>query len=387
MGFAVGLLFLLRNYNVIYALFPLAYPFSENFKLLSRYQKQTKYIIVSICVSLLIILPQLLLWKHYTNSFYAYSYKDSFGGTEKFFWLQPKVMSVLFSYTKGVFTWSPILALATLGLIIGLLSFRKKIVQLSATSLLILGILTYIISSWWAWHFSGSYGHRGFIDAYPFFGIGLAILFDFVAHKKILKYITICLTTLSVIVVNVQMLNYWYGIIPFNGTNKDIYWNGIIDFPKLIYSRFFTNKNSELSRILKGEIVYSQVAIQKQIEVGEKIELHYHVKNTGNGYWFNSSAPWLGLTKGKVALGVLWFEKEQMNQVCKRPNQVNAAFQSRLDFKQLVSPQQVIEVRGKVDVPAVSGDYIMLVELVSEGVAWFSDVADSSVLCYQIKVE
>src|SRR5262249_44065625 len=82
---------------------------------------------------------------------------------------------------------------------------------------------TYLIASWWDWQFGGSYGHRGFIDLLPFFGLGLAAFFDWAAEtvtrQRIVAIATVALVALS----SVQMLQYWNGVLPISDTTWDQY--------------------------------------------------------------------------------------------------------------------------------------------------------------------
>ena len=78
---------------------------------------------------------------------------------------------------------------------------------------------TYLIASWWDWQFGGSYGHRGFVDVLPLFALGLAAAFECAPHpapgacrsrrRRRSRW------SRSLVF---QMLQYWYGIVPFSDT-------------------------------------------------------------------------------------------------------------------------------------------------------------------------
>lgn len=120
-------------------------------------------LIIAAFVFLIPIFPQLLYWKLYAGSWFYFSYHD-----EGFFFNDPKIVEMLFSYRKGWLVYTPIMILA----IIGMLFFRIKQLTFGFWTLTLLGI--YLMSSWWCWWYGGSYGMRAMIDFYPLFAFGLA---------------------------------------------------------------------------------------------------------------------------------------------------------------------------------------------------------------------
>ena len=75
---------------------------------------------------------------------------------------------------------------------------------------------TYLIASWWDWQFGGSYGHRGFVDGFPIFAIGLAGVLPVgsgVSNSAVV--VTIC-ATVAIALSVVQMLQYWNRVMPMS---------------------------------------------------------------------------------------------------------------------------------------------------------------------------
>jgi hypothetical protein len=108
--------------------------------------------------------PQLFYWKYITGQWVFYSY-TGYGFSH---WKSPYIGSVLFSIQNGFFVYSPIMLFAVLGLGLGL---KKKIHSSPGVSLILL-ISIYLFASWEAWWFGGAYGHRAFIDLFPFLSLG-----------------------------------------------------------------------------------------------------------------------------------------------------------------------------------------------------------------------
>jgi hypothetical protein len=107
---------------------------------------------------------QLILWRIQCG-FWTFASYDG----EGFYWTNPQLINVLFSFRKGLFIYSPIIFIAVIGLFIGLRSTFK----IHAMLLSICLIFTYAISCWWHWPYGDSFGHRAFIDIYPLGAIGL----------------------------------------------------------------------------------------------------------------------------------------------------------------------------------------------------------------------
>ena len=90
-------------------------------------------------------------------------------------------------------------------------------------SMLFLVANTYLIASWWDWQFGGSYGHRGFVDGFPIFAIGLAGFFQWAAASATRRsLVTIC-ATVAIALSVVQMIQYWNRVMPMSDTTWDHY--------------------------------------------------------------------------------------------------------------------------------------------------------------------
>jgi hypothetical protein len=114
------------------------------------------------------------------GSLFPWSY-----GEEGFFWTNPEVTNVLFSFRKGLFIYTPIFFLIVLAVFM-VWKFQKRLV---IGTLVIACIVLYIISAWWSWYFGPGFGHRAFIDWFPILFIPLALAFHHLSIKtgRILK--------------------------------------------------------------------------------------------------------------------------------------------------------------------------------------------------------
>jgi len=168
-------------------------------------------------VGLLVLTPQLALYHQATGHFVVSSY-----GELGFNWTLPRIFDVLFSVTKGLFFWSPILGVATAGLVL-LARSEKGLRPFAMPALALLAAHTYVIASWWDWQLGGSYGSRGFVDVLPLFALGLATCLEWTARSRPRLIAGIIIVSAVVFLSVFQMLQYWHGLIPFNDITADQY--------------------------------------------------------------------------------------------------------------------------------------------------------------------
>lgn len=191
--FLLSLLFLflivaIRPFNAIIVFPIISYQF---FKL-----KFFKLVFLSGCIIIVSFCIQLVLWRLQCGIWTFSSYDG-----EGFYWTNPQLLNVLFSFRKGLFIYSPIIFIAFIGLLIK----WKSHINLKITFLLICLIFTYAISCWWHWPYGDSFGHRAFIDIYSIAAIGLVTLMDSI-KSLILK---ICGSFLLLIFTLLNLFQTW----------------------------------------------------------------------------------------------------------------------------------------------------------------------------------
>jgi hypothetical protein len=117
----------------------------------------------------------------------------------------PEVWNVLFSWSKGLFIFAPVLFLVFPGLWI----LFKKERRLFWGFLVFFTFYTYITASWWCWWYGGGLGMRPFIDVFAV--LILPIVFLIQHSKNIVRSFLlgiIVLTTWMYQVYEFQMCNY-----------------------------------------------------------------------------------------------------------------------------------------------------------------------------------
>jgi hypothetical protein len=193
---------------------------------------KSKKIFILFAIAASILSMQLVLWYAETGHLFLYSYQG-----ESFDFKKPHFFDILFSYEKGWFVYTPLMFIALLGGLIIL--FRQNRFRFSI-ALFSFFIITYVLSSWWMWTYSGDFGLRAFVDFYAFYAILLAILLNSLPSIW-LKSSVIFLTLLCVGLNLIQTFQYCKWILPYDGMNKEKYWKiflqtdrsymGILDRP------------------------------------------------------------------------------------------------------------------------------------------------------------
>jgi hypothetical protein len=215
LGAVAGLIVLVRHPNALYLLFLPLYgvrDFPTLRSAVTRLVSEWRMLAVMAAVVAALVLPQLLIYYAATGRPLVSSY-SAVGG---FHFGAPHVRDVLFSVQKGLFFWSPILLLAVAGLAL----LRGTARNFLLPSVVVLAATVYLIASWFDWQFGASYGHRGFVDAFPFLAIGLAALLERASGRVPSRVAVTAVCVAAACLSMFQMLQYWYGILPMS----DLTW-------------------------------------------------------------------------------------------------------------------------------------------------------------------
>jgi hypothetical protein len=94
-------------------------------------------------------------------------------GAGSFSWAEPRLLAVLFSTFHGLFSWHPVLLVATLGIA---LHWRRDR-SFAAASLYGLAAQVYLVAAWWGWSQGDAFGGRMFLNCGLIWAVGLSALF------------------------------------------------------------------------------------------------------------------------------------------------------------------------------------------------------------------
>lgn len=127
-----------------------------------------KSFIIAICVIVPLFSLQCIAWHMESGLWFVRAYSG-----EGFYFLHPKIRSVLFSFHSGLFIYTPLALVSLLGFI-NVYRVNKVVFYCCALAIM---VWTYLIASWWCWSYQEGFEHRAFIDIYPLIAIGIAHLF------------------------------------------------------------------------------------------------------------------------------------------------------------------------------------------------------------------
>ncbi len=253
LGLLSGLIALIRPTNIlIIILIPLWRvgswgDFRNKIQLLL---KKWPFILLMAAFFVLVWIPQFAYWKYVSGKFFYFSYGER---EDTFFWSNPQIWNILFSYEKGWFVYTPLMLLAFLGLF-GLI--RKKL-KLTVPILVYVAVMIYVLSSWWSWWYGGSFGQRSMVDFYGLMAIPLAAFIDSGRRKKALKYITSILVVLLIAFNQFNIQQYRTMAISYWWMNKEGYWENFLQlYPTCKYWNIAMHPDYEKAR--KG--IYEPVA-------------------------------------------------------------------------------------------------------------------------------
>ena len=168
------------------------------------------------------ISPQLVIYKRTTGHWIVNAYIH--GG---FTFASPHLLDVLFSVQKGLFFWSPALALAVPGFFVA----RGACRRLALPVALIVAVHTYVVASWIVWYYGASYGHRAFTDTLGLLAAFIASFFAWVADRPRAAVMVAVATSAAVVLSVLQMIQYWNGVMPSGGPTWSQYRALFLRFP------------------------------------------------------------------------------------------------------------------------------------------------------------
>jgi hypothetical protein len=219
-AFISGMATLIRPSEGLVIMIPLLFAIynrsSFNGKMVLLWRNKWQLLVAAI-VFVLPLLPQLFYWKYATGNWVFYSYGES----ERFFFNDPKLLDVLFSYRKGWLLYTPLMALALAGFFT--MKIRARVFFIGV--LLFFLINLYLLSSWWSWWYGGSYGMRSFVQYYAFFAFPMAAFFAWVIYKLRLKMRILVIVVLPFIALSLfQTYQYKKVYIHWDSMTKEAYW-------------------------------------------------------------------------------------------------------------------------------------------------------------------
>lgn len=168
-------------------------------------------------------MPQVIVWRvvlgHWIepNPYAA-------GAGAGFDWLHPHFLGTLFSTNRGLFTWSPLLLLATAGWA-HLWRRERRLGSLVVTNF---ALQLSVIAAWSSWSAAAAFGQRFFTNVMPAFALGLAALLTYIQRRIRFHWL----------VVGCAFFVIWNGLLIVRYALEDIPRMGPVPLADLLLGQF-----------------------------------------------------------------------------------------------------------------------------------------------------
>jgi hypothetical protein len=131
-------------------------------------------------------------------------------------WTSPWLLRACFSSDHGLFSWTPIIAMA----VAGLFCLWRYDREVATYSLLVFAAVLYVIGCYSDWDGLSSFGNRFFVSLTPIFVLGLALFFDWLGTVWSERRAAIVATTATAVLIlwNFGLMFQWgTHLIPARG--------------------------------------------------------------------------------------------------------------------------------------------------------------------------
>jgi len=222
LGLSLGLAVVSRPSELVCVLIPLIWGVYDRDSLGAKWQlirQHAGHLLLLAGMFLLAVLPQMIYWKSLTTHWIYYSYNNP---GEGFDFGSPWLLRVLFSFRKGWFIYTPLMAIAVLGFY-SLYKARKSLFPVIFIYFL---LNLWIVSSWTCWWYAGgSYSQRALLSSYVLLSLPLGYLLERLRTRPVLLKVPVYSLLLVLLLLNIFQTWQWaHGIIDKTRMSKAYYF-------------------------------------------------------------------------------------------------------------------------------------------------------------------
>jgi hypothetical protein len=180
LGLFIGLAIIIRPTEIFWCLIPLLWTIKDRSTIVGKIEtiKQNLLQLAALFAAVIVVGSiQMLYWKAASGKFIYYSYDGTFD------FLSPHIIPGLFSIRKGWLVYTPVMALALIGLPLLWVKHKPLFIPFVTYTLLVV----YITFSWHAWSYGGSFGCRPLVQSYALLLFPMGAFFQAIAGYRWVK--------------------------------------------------------------------------------------------------------------------------------------------------------------------------------------------------------
>jgi len=202
LGILLGLLYLIRPPNILFFLIVPLYGLTRLSDVRDRlfffwnHRASIAWAGISL---LLLLIPQVLIWKYATGRYWVNSYEGGCYG-----WMRPEIWTFLFSINRGMFFWFPVTLISAWGLIALYKNSRQWFWPISVTVI----IFIVMMSSYFLWKNAGGFGNRYVVDIALLMSFPLAAGWRAIKRRRI--RVLVLLLTAGCVCWTVYLMKLYY---------------------------------------------------------------------------------------------------------------------------------------------------------------------------------
>ncbi len=194
---------------------------------------------------------------------YGNPFESGYASLKDWAWRSPYFLAVLFSSEHGLLVWTPVIALACIGVVI----FSLREPRVGGAILAAMLAFYFFIACYPDWAGISSFGNRFFVSLTPIFIIGLSVFFDRIAQfisSERTAWATLGATAALLVVWNLAFIFQWgTHLVPARGP--------------IVWSEMIHNQFAIVPREIAGKArgyLFHRSNLMKQIEQGDIEQMH-----------------------------------------------------------------------------------------------------------------
>jgi hypothetical protein len=194
---------------------------------------------------------------------YGNPFESGYFSLKDWAWRSPYFLAVLFSSDHGLLVWTPIIALAC----IGVLLFALREPRVGGALLVAMLAFYFFIACYPDWAGISSYGNRFFVSLTPIFVIGLSVFFD-----RISRFFTSQRAAIATFGTAAALLIVWNLAFIFQWGTHLVPARGPIVWSEMIHNQFVVVPR-EIASKAQGYLFHRSILMQ-QIEQRDIEQMH-----------------------------------------------------------------------------------------------------------------